>query len=75
MAFLYQRKGKLGYCMSNIIVSIILLLIFFVVIRYIINQKKKGVKCIGCASCNSGNNSQELNCNCNNQSNCEHKEG
>lgn len=42
--------------MATIISTLILIAVLFLAIRYIINAKKKGVKCIGCPdgkSCNS----------------------
>ncbi len=36
--------------MADLIVGIILLIIVGAAIRYIVKQKKKGVKCIGCPS-------------------------
>ncbi len=36
--------------MKDAIVLGIIVLILFLAIRYVVNQKKKGVKCIGCAS-------------------------
>ncbi len=56
--------------MKDAIVLGIIVLIFFLAIRYIVNQKKKGVKCIGCASadaCAKKDQKQgcEGSCNCN----------
>ncbi len=36
--------------MKNFIVSVVVLLILVLAIFYIVRQKKKGVKCIGCPS-------------------------
>ncbi len=34
--------------MTNVIVGLIVLVIVGVAVAYIVNEKKKGVKCIGC---------------------------
>ena len=34
--------------MTNVIVGLIILVIVGVAVAYIVNEKKKGVKCIGC---------------------------
>lgn len=47
--------------MKNIIVSIIILGIISLATIYIIRQKKKGVKCIGCPSAKECANKK---CNC-----------
>jgi len=48
--------------MENLIVILVLLLIFISAGGYIYNQKKKGVKCVGCP--HSINNS-DGSCSCN----------
>ena len=52
--------------MKNLIVSIIVILIIALACIYIIRQKKKGVKCIGCpfgAECSS-KSANGMNCGC-----------
>ncbi len=47
----------------NILIVLVLLIIVALIIWYVVAQKKKGVKCIGCphAKVQKGNNS---GCNC-----------
>lgn len=47
--------------MKNIIAVIVILVILGLAIGYIIKQKKKGVKCIGCPS---GGSCSSNNCGC-----------
>ena len=47
--------------MKNLIATIVILLILGLAIGYIVNQKKKGVKCIGCPS---GGNCPSKNSGC-----------
>lgn len=59
--------------MANFIVALILLIIVGSAIRYIVKEKKKGVKCIGCPSagtCAARNNAQR-SCGCGCQSDTE----
>lgn len=50
--------------MANIIVGGILVVILVAAIRYIVKQKKQGVKCIGCpASGECGKKAEQCTCN------------
>lgn len=49
--------------MKDLIISIIILLILGLAITYIVRQKKKGVKCIGCPSGKECPN-RNKGCNC-----------
>ncbi len=50
--------------MSNTLVLIIIVAILALAIAYVIQQKRKGVKCVGCASSQSCSNAAKQNCNC-----------
>ena len=52
--------------MGDYIALGIVIIIVAVAIVYIVKQKKKGVKCIGCPH---AQNCVERNCNCNSQNN------
>ena len=51
---------------KNVIVTLILIAILGLAISYIIRQKKKGVKCIGCPSggCCPSKNGKTTQCTC-----------
>lgn len=55
--------------MANFILVVLILIILGAAIAYIIKEKKKGVKCIGCpaaGTCSGMNNSASgCNCGCN----------
>lgn len=51
--------------MANFIVILIISLIIFAAIAKIISEKKKGVKCVGCASSEGCSISETGNSNCN----------
>ncbi len=53
--------------MSDFIVLIILIVIIGGAILYIIDQKKKGVKCVGCACENSCSTKEKEHCTCNSE--------
>ena len=57
--------------MANIIVGLVLVLIVAAAIVYIVKEKKKGTKCIGCpaAGCCSGKNHGSSGCGCHSESN------
>ncbi|HHY78032.1 MAG TPA: FeoB-associated Cys-rich membrane protein [Clostridiales bacterium] len=46
--------------MKNLILILVILVIVGAAIAKIVNEKRKGVKCIGCPDCSSGKNS----CSC-----------
>ncbi|MGL1893362.1 MAG: FeoB-associated Cys-rich membrane protein [Spirochaetaceae bacterium] len=48
--------------MGNIIVTLIILGITTLSIRKIVNEKRKGVKCIGCPLSASANNKSSCSC-------------
>jgi len=47
--------------MADIIIGIVLLIVVGVAIAYIVKEKKRGVKCIGCPSAGT---CQKRNCGC-----------
>ncbi len=49
--------------MKDIIAIIIILVILGLALTYIIRQKKKGVKCIGCPSGKTCASKKSVNCN------------
>ncbi len=51
--------------MKNIIAAIVIIAILALAIFYIVKQKKKGVKCIGCPSGGCCPNKKGDKCNCN----------
>ncbi len=52
--------------MLDILIVILLLIIFSLIIVYLVKQKKKGVKCIGCPYAKSCSSIKKKNCNSNN---------
>lgn len=53
--------------MKNLIVTIIVIAIIALAILYIVRQKKKGVKCIGCPSGGCCPSKKNGKCNCSEQ--------
>ncbi len=55
--------------MSNTLVLLIIVAILALAIGYIIQQKRKGVKCVGCASAQSSccGDKAKQSCNCSSQ--------
>lgn len=51
--------------MSNLIVFIILVIILGRAVYYIVSQKKKGVRCVGCDCAGRCPQAQEKTINCN----------
>lgn len=53
--------------MTNFIFTVIVLAVVGLAVRYIIKEKKRGVKCVGCPSagcCCSGGAEAEHSCHC-----------
>ncbi|MBQ3061526.1 MAG: FeoB-associated Cys-rich membrane protein [Lachnospiraceae bacterium] len=48
--------------MENLIVSIILIVILGTAIGYIIKEKKKGTRCIGCPAAGNCKNARQCKC-------------
>ena len=51
--------------MKNLIVALIVIAIIGLAIYYIIHEKRKGVKCIGCPSAKNCSSKITGGCNCN----------
>lgn len=52
--------------MANLIVAVIVLLVIVAAIAYIVKEKKKGVRCIGCPAAGTcaSHNCEEDTCSC-----------
>ena len=49
--------------MENIVVIAVIVLIIGLAVAYVIKEKKKGVKCIGCPNAKTCSMAQKQNCN------------